>query len=397
LKTFEYEARGLGGEIETGFLTAPDEPTLDRELEERGLFMTKAKPVKFGRNAGKVKLSSRELVSMTTQLSTLLKAGVPILSALRGLAPQMSTDEGRELIARMAESIESGRSFSETLEAFPESFGTVFRAAVRAGEMTGSLPPVLANQARFLEWSAEIRSTTLQALFYPLMLIMAITGLVIIMITFVLPRIVKMMPGGVDNLPAPTLFLMGISDFLTGNYLVLVIGLAAAVAAGVWALRQDHIAVAVSRALFSVPRLGDLLRMLAVSRFSRTAATLQDAGCDMLSILEVSSIACGNRAFQSNFDNARLLVASGDSLSDALERQPNMDPLLIQMTRVGEETGELDTCLGQVSNYYDKEVPRTVKWFLALLEPSILLVAGSVVAFILLAAILPMISLYENM
>lgn len=397
MRTFEYQAQSVGGEVVTGVLTAPDEQTLDRELEERGLFMTKAKAVKSGRNAGKVKLSSRDLVSMTTQLSTLLKAGVPILSALRGLGPQMRTDEGRELIARMADSIESGRSFSESLEAFPESFGTVFRAAVRAGEMTGSLPPVLANQASFLEWSAEIRSTTLQALFYPLMLIGAITALVIIMITFVLPRIVNMMPGGVDNLPAPTLFLMSISGFLTDNYLVLLGGLAAVVFAGIWALKQDRFAIAFSRALFSVPRLGDLLSMLAVSRFSRTAATLQDAGCDMLSILEVSSIACGNRAYRENFDCARLQVAAGDSLSDALEQQPNMDPLLVQMTRVGEETGELDTCLSQVSDYYDKEVPRTVKWFLALLEPGILLVAGGVVAFILLAAILPMISLYENM
>jgi type II secretory pathway component PulF len=397
LKTFEYKARGIGGKIVTGVLTAPDELSLDRELESRGLFLTKAKSVRSGRNPGKVKLTPRDLVSMTTQLSTLLKAGVPILNALRGLGPQMRTDEGRELISRIADSIQAGRSFSESLAAFPESFGAVFRAAVRAGEMTGSLPPVLANQASFLEWSAEIRSTTLQALFYPLMLIMAITGLVIIMITFVLPRIVNMMPGGQDNLPGPTLFLMRISGFLTGNYLVILGAIGALITAGIWARKQDHIAIAVSRALFHVPRLGDLLSMLAVSRFSRTAATLQDAGCDMLSILEVSSIACGNRAYKANFEKARLQVAAGDRLSDALESQPNMDPLLVQMTRVGEETGELDTCLSQVSTYYDKEVPRTVKWFLALLEPGILLVAGGVVAFILLAAILPMLSLYENM
>lgn len=397
MKTFEYQARAAGGSVVTGIITAPDELALDRELEEKGLFLTQAKRVSAARSGGKVKLNARELVTLTTQLATLLGAGVPIVEGLRGLSPRMRTPEGREVVMRLVDSIQAGRSLSESLDVFPESFSKVYRASVRSGEFSGSLPKVLTNQASFLEWSAEIRSTTVQALFYPFMLMCAITGLVIVMITFVLPRIVGMMPGGEDQLPGPTLFLMRVSHFLTDHWMWIVGGLVSLGAGIFWALRQERIAEAFSRSLFKVPRLGDLLGMLAVSRFARTASTLQDAGCDMLRVLEVSGEACGNKAYAASFARARERVASGDSLSDALASQPGMDPLLVQMARVGESTGELDGCLDKLSVYYDKEVPRMVKWFLALLEPAILLSAGAVVAFILLSAILPMISLYQNM
>ncbi len=397
MKTFEYQARDVAGATVTGMRTACDVLALDRELEEKGLSLTSAKSVAKKGTKGRAKLSSRELVSLTTQLSILLNAGVPILAGLRGIAPQMQTEVGTNVVTQLAASIQSGHSFSEALQAFPDSFDTVFCAAVRAGEMSGALPPVLENQARFLEWSAGIRSTTLQALLYPVLLVCAITVLVVVMVSFVLPRIVNMMPGGEENLPGPTLFLMGVSDFLVGNWHQL-LGLGVVfICGGVVALRQDRVAIGFSRFLFRIPRLGDLLSMLAVSRFARTASTLQDAGCDMLSIIDVSSVSCGNRAYQASFAAVREHVAGGARLSDALELEPHMDPLLVQMTRVGEDTGELDTCLGKLSAYYDKEVPRMVSWFLALLEPTILVVAGGIVGFILLAAMLPMISLYENM
>lgn len=397
MKTFEFKARSAAGGTVAGILSAPDELALDRELEEKGLYLTQAKPVSARRAAGHVKLAGRELVTLTTQLSTLLDSGVPIVEGLRGLAPRMRSSAGREVVERLVDSIQAGRSLSESLDAFPESFSEVYRASVRAGEFSGALPKVLGTQASFLEWSGEIRSTTTQALFYPAMLVTAICGLVTVMITFVLPRIVGMMPGGEDGLPGPTKFLMEISGFLTGNWPWLLGGGAGLLGAAWWALREERLAVAFSRALLGVPRLGELLRMLAISRFARTAATLQDAGCDMLRVLKVSGEACGNKAFAHSFARARARVSSGDSLSSALEAEETMDPLLVQMTRVGESTGSLDDCLEKLSGYYDKEVPRMVKWFLAMLEPAILIVAGAVVAFILLAAILPMISLYENM
>ena len=395
--TFEYQARtSSGGRVE-GTLSAPDEFALDRELEGKGLFLTRASAVAAPKRGAQPRLSARELVTLTTQLSALLEAGVPIIDGLQGLETRMRTAGGREVVTHLIDSIRVGRSLSESLDAFPKSFSKVYRASVRAGEYSGALPNVLSSQASFLEWSAEVASTTKQALFYPFMLFFAITGLVVVMITFVLPRIVGMMPGGESGLPGPTRLLMQLSSALRENgWLVLAVLVLLAGGARL-ALAQEALAVRMSRALLRIPRLGELLRLLAVSRFARTAAILQDAGCDMLRVLDVSGEACGNRAYAASFVRARASVSRGESLSEALEAEPGMDPLLVQMARVGEATGELDTCLAKVSSYYDKEVPRMVKWFLAMLEPAILVSAGVVVGFILLAAILPMISLYEKM
>ena len=247
MQTFEYKARALDGSTVTGILSAPDEAVLDAELEDRGLYLTKARPA--GSRAGSGgKLSQRELVTLTTQLSTLLSAGVPILDGLRGLSPRMRTEAGRRVVDELADRIQGGASLSDTLEAHPRSFGPVFRASVQAGEMSGALPRVLSSQAAFLEWSASIRQTTMQALTYPLMLCSAILGLVVVMLTFVLPRIVGMMPGGQEALPGPTRFLMQVSDLLTGNWLLLLSALVAAVTGAMVALRREPVAVSVRRA-----------------------------------------------------------------------------------------------------------------------------------------------------
>lgn len=397
MQTFEYQARRLDGSRVQGLLVAESERALDHELEEQGLFLTRARAANTKQLPGNGRLKGFELVTLMNQLSTLLGAGVPILEALRGLGQRLPSANARALVDTVADRIQAGQSVSETFEQFPKAFDPVLRASVRAGEFSGSLPAVLSNQAAFLQWRGQIRATTTQALVYPAMLCVAITGLIVVMMTFVLPRIVSMLPGGEEALPGPTRFLMQISNALTSNWPLIVGALALAGTGAFLALRREAIAIRFQRALLHVPRLGELLSMIAVSRFARTASTLQDAGCDMMRVLEVSGDACGNAYYRSVFAQARERVSGGENLSDALEASGDVDPMLLQLVRVGEATGSLDQCLARLSDSYDEEVPRLVKWFLALLEPAILMVAGVVVAFIMLAAILPMLSLYQTM
>lgn len=397
MQTYEYQARRLDGTRVQGLLVSENEHTLDHELEEQGLCLTRARPASIKRLPGNGKLKGFELVTLMNQLSTLLGAGVPILEALRGLQQRLPSANARALIETVADHIQAGQSVSETIEQFPNAFDPVLRASVRAGEFSGSLPEVLANQAAFLQWRGKIRATTTQALVYPALLCVAIVGLVVVMMTFVLPRIVGMLPGGEEALPGPTRFLMQVSNALTGSWPLIVGALVLAGTGAFLALRRESVAIRFQRALLLIPRLGELLSMIAVSRFARTASTLQDAGCDMMRVLEVSGDACGNAYYRSVFAQARKRVSGGESLSVALEASGEVDPMLLQLVRVGESTGSLDKCLARLSDSYDEEVPRLVKWFLALLEPAILVVAGAVVGFIMLAAILPMLSLYQTM
>jgi general secretion pathway protein F len=393
---FEYAAIAANGQCLNGFAVAESLLDLDRVLEGRGLTLKSAKESKANSGGGGKPFNSTELVFFTTQLATLLGAGVPILSGLAGVATRMPTKHGRELVQRLVVRLQGGLGLTASLAEEPKSFPEVYRACVRAGEVSGALPEILIRQSKFLEWSRAIRMTTLQALIYPAMLVIAILGLIVILLTFVLPRLMNLFPGGRDTLPMPTQIVMGCSDFLINNILLLGVGVVAMVAGLILARRSEPLRRRLSKVVLLIPRYGKLVGMLATSRFASTAGTLQAAGCDIGTVLEVAGSTCGNAHMEHGFQKVGHHVRQGKTITESLEELGGIDPLLIQMTHIGETSGDLSGCFAKLADYYNEEVPRAVKWFLALLEPAILFVAGAVVAFILLATMLPILSIYDS-
>ena len=397
MEQYEYHALTFGGQSVTGLAKAKNSLDLDRVLEGRGLTLVKAKASKVGALGSRQGFNRNELVFFTTQISTLLRAGVPMRAGLQGVSDRMRTTKGRALVSRMVASLEAGNSLSESLKEDPKSFPHVYRECVRAGEVSGALPEVLTRLSAYLEWVRQIRVTTMQALIYPVMLILAIVGLVVVLLTFVLPRLMKLFPGGRETLPKETQLVMGLSDFMVGN--VHWIGAAGVllVVGGFVSRRSKQFREIVAGLSLKIPRYGDLARMIATSRFASTAGTLQAAGCDIGTVLNVAGGTCGNAYLASCFARVEKRVRSGRTITESLEKEGHFDPLLIQMTHIGETSGDLASSLTQLADYYDDEVPRTVKWFLALMEPVILVMAGGLVAFILLATLLPIFSLYDNL
>lgn len=396
MATFEYAAVGAAGQV-TGRASAADEMALDRDLETKGLTLTRAKELTDGPVQGGVRLSANELVFFTTQLSTLLSAGVPVVEGLQGISTRMRTASGTRMVQVLLENLESGHGLAETLAAQPRSFPYVYTQCVAAGELSGSLPKVLTRLANFLAWVRAMRTTTIQALVYPAILMCAIATLVIVLLTFVIPRITSLFPAGAGQLPAQTQTVMAISDFLVQYWPVLLGAVVVAVGSFLFARRYKSFRIAFSRLQLGIPRYGIVARMLATSRFASTASTLQGAGCQISAVLEIAGSTCGNEYMGSRFQVVAERVRSGETITECLEDEPMMDPLLIQMTHIGETAGDLAGTLAKLSEYYDEEVPRTVKWFLALLEPAILICSGLLVAYILLAALLPVFSLYESL
>lgn len=397
MEQYEYLAVTYGGQNVTGLAQAKSELDLDRLLETKGLTLVKAKVSKVGALASRQGFNRSELVFFTTQVATLLGAGVPMLAGLKGVGGRMRTTRGRTLVQRMAASLESGNSLSESLKEDPKSFPEVYRECVRAGEISGALPEVLTRLSAYLEWVRAIRVTTMQALVYPVLLMTAILGLIIVLLTFVLPRLMKLFPGGRADLPRETRIVMGLSDFLVGNLAAIGAG-AVVCAALVWiGRRSPKIRERCAGWSLKVPRYGDLARMLATSRFASTAGTLQGAGCDIGTVLDVAGRTCGNAHMAASFGRVSQRVRSGRTITESLEKEGEFDPLLIQMTHIGETSGDLSSSWRQLADYYDEEVPRTVKWFLALMEPAMLIGAALIVSFILLATLMPIFSLYDKL
>jgi len=393
---YEYQAIGAHGPTK-GRHRAESELALDRDLERMGLTLVRSKVVS-GRSAAEgARMNTDDLVSFTGQVATVISAGVPMVQGIKELSKRMPRPATRAVIDDLVRELEGGGSLSQAMEVHARSFPTVYRASVQAGELSGAMPEVLRRMGSYLEWARSIRQTTTQALVYPAMLCLAILVLVVVLITFVLPRIVKMFPGGPESLPTQTKSLMAISAFLTTNWVALAATAGLALGLAIAFGRTPSGRLFFSAALLRIPRLGTVLRMLAISKFASTASTLQNAGCDIYSVLSLASESSGNAVMQGTFTRVIERVRQGQSLTAAFEKEPGMDPMLVQMIAVGEQSGDLGQALEQVADYYNKEVPRLVKWFMSLLEPAILVSAALVVAYVLLAALLPVLDMYEKM
>ena len=397
MRTFEYDALDASGRAVVERGSARDELDLDRILESRGLTLRKARVVTGARAVAARRLKQHELVLLTTQLATVTGAGVPIVEGLEGIGARFERPEARASAKALVDRLRAGDSLSAAMGAQPRNFPEVYRASIFAGEASGGLDKVLVRLARHMEWSQGVRSTTRQALIYPSILLCAVFGLVIMLLTFLIRRILTLYPGGPQDLPWQTRIVMGASDFVRGNALLLGVALVLAVAGFVTARRRPRGRRVLDGFLLRVPRLGRLLRQLATSSFASTAATLQSAGCDVFTVLRVAGSTCGNAAMVAAFERAAESVRKGLTITAALEKERECDPLLVQMVGVGEKSGDLDGCLERLVAYYDEEVPRSVKRMLALLEPALILFAGVLVGFILLAAMLPVFDLYENL
>ncbi len=396
MQTFEFIAASPSGQRISGRERARDELALDYELEKRGLVLTDAKLVSEERVAAKCSLTRDELVLFTTQLATVIGAGIPIVEGLEGIGARLNTQASKALVERMLEGLHAGESLSAVMAPYPKAFPAVYQASVRAGEASGALDTVLARLAKFLEWSRAMRATTAQALVYPAILMVAIFGLILVLLLHVLPKLMMLFPAGEMELPWQTQVVLGVSNALRENFVVLgLVGLVLG-SAVVLFWRRPAVQMVLHGVILRIPKLGAVANKLAMSRFASTASTLHGAGCSVFVVLEVASQACGNAVLSAAFERSIERVRRGSAISDALAEEPQIDPLLIQMVSVGERAGALDSTLSKLAEYYDDELPRIVKRFLSILEPVLLLGAGGLVAFILLAAIMPLFNLYEN-
>ena len=397
MKTFEYRAIDVEGAPLRGRAWASTEVELDREFEQSGITLTSVKEVGGARARGKYKLKPRDLHQITTQLATVTAAGVPLVEGIQGIGARLRDENSRLLLEEVVTDLEAGEGLSGAMERHPKAFPVVYQSSVRAGEASGALDIVLIRLAKYLEWAQTMKSTTIQALIYPTILLFAISGLIGILLYFVLPRIMKIFPGGREDLPSQTQFVLGASDLLVNHIFVFGFLAVASVAGFIMAMKKPRGREIIHGLILKVPKFGSVASQIATSKFASTACTLQAAGCDVFTMLKISGTSCGNEAMARSFDRVTDYVRNGLTIADALERENKVDPLLIQMVSVGEKTGRLDTCLNRLVEYYDDEVPRTVKRFLAFFEPMMLIVAGGVVAFILLAALMPIFNLYESL
>ncbi len=395
---FEYTALNTLGRHERGTIQADSTVDARRKLRAARVHVleiadvearTRQAPALAKRTISLRRVKPRALAATTRHLATLLRAGMPLVPALGALVEQLAGQPLAKIIGRVRDRVNEGGTLAAALEEHPRIFSRLFVNMVRTGEATGALESILLRLADMLEKRLSITTKVRAALTYPAFMAVVGAGVVIFLLSYVIPSITKLFLDMNRTLPWPTLLLIAVSTFFKKYLLVALLGAATLfIAARVW-IKTPAGRLAWDRLKLKLPVFGDLTLKLAVSRFARTLAVLLASGVSILEALDIVKKVVGNAVLAQTMDTAKESVAQGDSIAGPLRRSGVFPPIVFHMIAVGEASGNIEEGLLNVADAYDEEVEAAVAAMTSLLEPVLILLMGFVVGFIALAILLP--------
>ncbi len=392
---FAYIARDGGGRRVSGRTEATSEAAVLAELAARGLAPIRVRPANAARRRGG-RIGTRALAGSYRQLSELLRAGVPLLRALRLLARARSHPALAAAWGEVADRLAAGERLADAMEGRQGVFAPVHIAMVRAGERGAFLEPVLARLASLLEQQADLRGKVLGNLLYPVLLLLVGFGIVVAALVFFVPKFEEYFMK-MPELPFATRILLGTSALVT-EHAWLMGGLAVAALVGaVAAARNPRVRVAVVRRLMRVPVLGPLFSSIAVARFARMLGTLLENGIPMLQALGIARDSAGNPVLATAVDAAAEAVRHGEPLSRPLAESGLFPEEVVEMISVGESANNLPSVLVRLADTLESRIDRMLATLLRLMEPAMLLLIAAVVLFIFLALVVPMMQLSSQL
>jgi type IV pilus assembly protein PilC len=397
--TFSYKAVDASGIPSTGEIVGATKEAVSDELKTRGLTVMDLKEKKSGLQA-EISLFKRvkasELTIMSRQLATMIAAGMTLLRAFYVLEEQIENKMLRDTVAAVREDIEAGISFSEALSRHPKIFSPLYIAMVRAGEAGGVLEQSLERVSDQLEKDDSLRRQVKSAMAYPTVVLTFAFAVLIGLIAFIVPVFVGVFEDFGGELPLITRFTVGLSSFVTGQwYILLAIIVGVFVGFKKWR-KSDWGRPQWDKLRLRIPfKIGQTVQKIALARWSRTFSALYAAGVPIMQAIEVTGQTAGNAAVEDAMDAVIESVKSGGSIAAPLKDAPIFPAMVAQMIAVGEETGNLDTMLTKVADFYEDEVAAAIKALTSILEPVMIVLVGGIVGFIVVAMYMPMFKVYD--
>jgi len=411
MPTFTYVAKDQAGKIVKSTSEAENEKILVKRLREQGYWVTdvkKARGAAAGKEGevgkkklfafGRVKLN--DLTIFCRQFATMINAGVSLVRCLAVLDNQTTNVKLKEVIRGIQSEVEGGATLSKSLMKYPKVFSNLFVGLVRAGEVGGVLDETLDRLAGFLEKDMELRRKIKSAMTYPVLVLFVATGIVLFLMTFILPKFMELFEElgiGEDKMPAMTMMLKRISDFMLARWYIMVIGLIVFVVAF-----KAYTNTKMGRRQWDwvklrIPVFGKLTHKIGIARFSRTLSTLLTSGVPILQAFETVGGAIGNVVLSEAILDARTAIREGERIGDPLEKSGLFPPMVVQMISIGEETGALDQMLSKIADFYEAEVEAALESLAAALEPIMIVILGFIVGFIVIAMFLPLIEVINQL
>jgi type IV pilus assembly protein PilC len=399
--TYTYTARdsATGHKVQAE-VEAENEMSAARLLNDRGLTPLDIKvkgqsdsPLAHFRS----RVSSKQKVIFTRQLSTLINAGLPLVQSLSTVQGQTDNATLKIVIGRIIKDVEGGSTLSDAMGRFPRVFGNVYISLVAAGEASGTLDVSLERLANQQEKDAEIMAKVRGALIYPLIVLLVLIGVVTFMLTTVLPQVQNLyegLPGA--HLPMVTRILLAVSNFIIHYWWAILLAIGIGIFFSLRWARTPAGQRVIDELKMNVWPIGQLFRKLYMARFARTGATLIGSGVPMIKMLTTTGEAVGNVHVADSIKKATEQVKGGKALSDSLKGDPYFLDLVPDMIKIGEQSGQLEGMMGKVADYYEKEVDNQVKAISTTIEPALMVIVGVMALIVVAAILLPIYSLAGN-
>jgi type IV pilus assembly protein PilC len=393
---FKYLVKSSDGKTMEGTMDAVNEGDVVNELRSRGFLIVEVKRAKaVTKPPSRKKVALDDLVMFTRQMATMIDAGLPLLQALRVMTEQMDNLNFRSVIGVVAEDIEGGASFSEALAKHPKAFDTLYCAMIQVGEASGMFAEILSKVATYLEEAARLRRKVKSAMIYPLV----VSGMAVIITLFLLIKIVpvfeEIFQGFGADLPAPTQFVVTLSNFIRSNFLLGVLSVVGILIACRFIYKTEGGRLFFDRLQFKIPIFGDIFKKAALSRFTKTLGTLVASGVPMVQSMEIVEQVAGNATVEYALREATKKIIAGEGISTPLAEAKIFPPLVTRMIDVGERTGKLDVMLQKIADFYDDQVNNAVSALTSLIEPLLIAFLGIVVGGIVVCMFLPILKLSE--
>ena len=399
MPTYRYELQQEAGDLMVGQLIAGSAAGAAEALRDRGGRIVRLVPFQtneitmLGRvwkilNAGNGP-SKRDILDFTTQLAVMVRAGISLRAAIDGIAANTDHKPFRSILLSIKNDIEAGCTFSDAIAQYPKLFSPLYINMVRASELSGSFGHMLDRIAKIITRQIETRKMILGASIYPAVIGGLATVVTIFLLTFVLPRFAGVFAGKEDVLPWPTIFLMGLSEWMVLYWWLVPIAMTIIVIGIVIGGRIERGAKIIDLLKLKFPVVRQMLRALYINRSLQTLGELINAGVPMLSALEVTGDICGNQYYKKLWYDVRQGVREGSRIAETVGDTKLLPKPVIQMVGAGEESGRLGDVLQEIAEYYDRVLQDAVKTFTSLLEPAMIIFMGGIVGFIAMAIILP--------
>lgn len=411
MPVFEYKALNELGKAVSGLKEADSPKSLRAALRKEGMFLTEvlgeakagapprpgqrpkpSRDIQIGKFA-RGRITTEDIAVTTRQLATLLGAGVTLVEALTALIDQVEKERFKRVISDIKQRVNEGASLGDALGQHQKIFGSLYVNMVKAGEHSGAMDAVLKRLADFTENQARLRQKILGTLMYPAMMFVVTSGILVLLMAVVVPKVTTVFASVKATLPFTTRLLIGSSNALA-NYWFIVFPLVIALAAAfVFWTRSPNGKPVWDRRVLHLPVIGRLVRDLSVARFSRTLATLLKSGVPLLSALEIVKAVMTNSVLADVVEKARDAIREGESIAQPLRRSGEFPPLVHHMVAIGERSGQLEDMLLSVADAYEQQVEVRIGALTSLLEPVLIVVMGGVVGFVAFSILMPILQI----